>query len=126
MPLILWLFLATGSASTGATDEPETPADTGELDHVPEVVRAALVSDAAMRAGVGTEEVRVAKAQHTTWSDGSLGCPKPGEMYTQALVDGWWIVLEAGGTSYDYRTSDRGGFKLCEQPGASPGEANTY
>jgi hypothetical protein len=30
------------------------------------------------------------------WNDGSLGCPEPGMMYTQALVNGYWLIIEAG------------------------------
>jgi hypothetical protein len=35
-------------------------------------------------------------------------------MYTQALVDGYWVVLAVGEQEYDYRASDTGYFFLCE------------
>ena len=63
--------------------------------------------------GVSIAEVSVDRAQAVTWSDGSLGCPEPGQMYTQALVDGYWVVLRAGGQEYDFRASQRGEVKLC-------------
>ncbi len=53
------------------------------------------------------------RAQAVTWSDGSLGCPEPGMSYTQALVEGYWIVLDAGDQTLDYRASASGAFKLC-------------
>ncbi len=37
-------------------------------------------------------------------------------MYTQAVVDGSQIVVEAGGETYDYRLDGNGNFKLCESP----------
>jgi hypothetical protein len=37
-----------------------------------------------------------------TWSDGALGCPAPGRFYTQALVPGFRVQLEAGGERFDY------------------------
>lgn len=73
----------------------------------------AVLADAAMRTGRPIEELEVVSAQSVTWSDGSLGCPQPGMMYTQALVPGYRVVVEAGGQRYDYHASLRGGFALC-------------
>ena len=72
--------------------------------------------------GVAPEEINIIKAQSTVWRDGSLGCPQPGMMYTQALVEGTWIVLEADGETIDYRVRQNGSFVLCEDPpkGVSP------
>ena len=51
-----------------------------------------------------------------TWSDGSLGCARPGQAYTQALVPGYQVVLEVEGRQYDYRATERGYYVLCELP----------
>jgi hypothetical protein len=59
----------------------------------------------------------VIRDQAVTWSDGSLGCPQPGVFYTQALVPGYWVVLQVGDQEYDYRASERGHFVLCEGGG---------
>ncbi|WP_418605475.1 hypothetical protein [Georgenia sp. SUBG003] len=53
-----------------------------------------------------------------TWNDGSLGCPEPGTVYTQALVDGYHVVLEAGGERYDYRVGGAADVRLCTSAGA--------
>jgi hypothetical protein len=37
----------------------------------------------------------VVQAEAVTWPDGALGCPEPGIVYTQALVPGYWVVVEA-------------------------------
>lgn len=118
--LMLCLTLAACGTNTGGTREPPKPQDSGPFGAIPEGLRAAIIRDAATRAGIGIEEVRVLKVQRSTWNDGSLGCPKPGEFYTQALVAGWWVVVDAGGTNFDYRAIDAGRFKICE-PGANPG-----
>jgi hypothetical protein len=62
---------------------------------------------------------RIVVAEAVTWSDGSLGCPRPGQLYTQALVPGYRIVVEVDGTTYDYRAGRDGPVRLCEpfQPG---------
>ena len=48
---------------------------------------------------------------------GSVGCPQPGAQYTQALVDGWWILVKVGDTTYDYRFGDSSSPMLCENGG---------
>lgn len=40
--------------------------------------------------------------EDVTWPDGSLGCPLPGRSYTQALVDGYRVVLRYNGVAYRY------------------------
>ncbi len=34
--------------------------------------------------------------------------------YTQALVDGYHVVIVAGGEELDYRVGSGGSFRLCE------------
>lgn len=118
----------TNGTPTGPGSPAGPPGLEGSIDpDVPESLVQAAAADAAARAGQQGGTVRVIRAQPTTWNDGSLGCPRPGEFYTQALVDGYWIVLEVGGQTFDYRAPARGaGFRLCEQPGASPGGADSY
>ncbi|MCW5849829.1 MAG: hypothetical protein KIT87_07075 [Anaerolineae bacterium] len=60
------------------------------------------------------EDIRVLMAVEMTWNDGSLGCPEPGMMYTQALVPGYRIVLESGGVQYDYHGAKTGKPRLCQ------------
>ena len=55
-----------------------------------------------------------------------MGCPKPGELYTQALIEGYWIVLRHAGTDHDYRVAGRGWFIRCENPaGGAPSKPPT-
>lgn len=75
-------------------------------------------ADAAQRSGLAAESIELVKAEAVTWPDGSLGCPKPGMGYTQALVPGYRIRLRAKGAVLDYHLSDRGKLVLCP-PGKS-------
>ena len=77
----------------------------------------AAVDDLAGRLGIEPDEVTVVDARAVTWPDGSLGCPEPGMMYTQVLVDGTLVVLEAGGRRYEYHGGDP--LFLCENPQAA-------
>ena len=73
-----------------------------------------VVAEIAQVAGVPPSEVVVTSAEAVTFPNGGLGCPEPGMMYTQVLVDGYKIVAEAAGTTFDYRGSSRSGFRRCQ------------
>ncbi len=83
------------------------------LDALPDAVDAAI-TDAAERFGVPESEVAVAGALRVVWSDGSLGCPEDGMMYTQALVDGYLLTVEVEGERYDYHGENGQPPFLCE------------
>jgi hypothetical protein len=73
----------------------------------------ALRADAARRSGVDAARLTVVSTVSTTWPDGALGCPMPGRMYTQALVPGWQVRIDAAGQALSYHTSTRGQWLLC-------------
>lgn len=125
------------AACSGASTSPPTTAGPGAAPSdrvspppsggavpgaVPDDVLASVVDAAAAETGVDPADVVVVSAEAVTWGDGSLGCPQPGMMYTQALVDGYRVVVEAGGRELDYRVGN-GEPRLCEgfQPGGSGG-----
>lgn len=73
----------------------------------------AVRADASRYASTAPEQVKLVSADSVTWSDGSLGCPQPGRSYTQALVAGWRIRVEAHGEVLDYHASQRGQWVWC-------------
>jgi predicted small secreted protein len=91
------------------------------IGEIPEPLMAALLADVADRAGVDPEAIEVVRAENVTWNDGSLGCPEPGMNYTMALIDGYQVVLSAGGDEFDYRVTGDGAFRLCENGGRPSG-----
>ena len=92
------------AAATTAPATGEVPAD------LLEKIYADLVEQETLR----REDIEVERSESVIWSDGSLGCPEPGVMYTQAQVPGYWIVLRSGGKQYDYRASEKGQFRRCK------------
>ena len=84
---------------------------------VPGAIVAAVLADAAGRTGVAAAAISFVRAEATTWPSGALGCPEPGHMYTEALVPGYWLVVDAGGQRLDYRATQGGDFKVCAKPG---------
>ena len=73
----------------------------------------AAVRDAASRHHVDPKAVEIVSASAVIWSDGSLGCPADGMMYTQALVPGYRVRLRAAGQSLDYHAAANGHVALC-------------
>ncbi len=48
------------------------------------------------------------------YQDSALGCPKPGQTYTQVVTRGFKIIISIQGSTYDYRASaDRKNLFLC-------------
>ncbi len=75
------------------------------------------IADLAHRMSVPENDIEVVEQQEVMWRDGSLGCPQPGFLYTQALVDGSRIVLAIGDVTYDYHQGAGRAPFLCEEPG---------
>ena len=105
----------TGSSSTRPPFQTTTPGPigpSGTPTDVPDAKWDAIVDDLAGRGVTGPELV---SATAVTWQNGALGCPQPGQNYTQALVDGMQVIVTAGGTTYDYRFGAGDTPLLCER-----------
>jgi hypothetical protein len=79
------------------------------------------VEDLAVRLGVSADAITVVKSEPVTWSDGSLGCPQPGMSYTQAIVDGFQVVLSHEDRLFDYHAGAEGEPFLCASPAKDGG-----
>ena len=99
----------------------DDPSEAVAVTPVPPSFLDAVLADAASKTGLSTNEIDVWRAHGVTWSDGSMGCPQPGEGYTQATVPGYLVVLDAGGTSLDYHLDDTGSFFVCGERLDLPG-----
>jgi hypothetical protein len=78
------------------------------------------VNDLAQRLGVAPEATTIVSYEETVWNDGSLGCPQPGMMYTQALVPGYQVQLEVDGELYNYHGANGRDPFLCENGPSDP------
>lgn len=87
------------------------PAVTGE---VPEPLLDSIMRDLEGRLGVDRSEFELQRAEAVQWNNGALGCPEPGQAYTQAIVNGYIVVIEFDSRKYDYRATDAGYFRLCK------------
>ena len=106
------LGLVALAACASDVPPPSPPAIGSSMTSL-ESVRESALADAAQRTGLDRADLAVLSAEAVTWSDGSIGCPQPGMMYTQALVPGYRVRLRGPGGEMDYHTSARGALVLC-------------
>ena len=99
----------TVPASASADPAPDAP------EGVPQAAWDAILEDLSRRADDPVADAMVVKAEPMTWNDGSLGCPQPGQVYTQALVEGFHVILEVDGREFDYRVG-AGRTSACAEP----------
>jgi hypothetical protein len=76
----------------------------------------AAVADLAAAEGRDPDDIRVVAAERVVWADGSLGCPDPDGMYTQALVEGYRVVLALDGDEVHYHGADGATPARCDDP----------
>lgn len=127
LALGLGLVVAGCGGGDDPTDDPTaSPPDTGTQQPdgptVPDedsplgVATGRAVEQAAADAGVPAEDVEVVSAEEVTWRDGALGCPEPGMSYTQALVEGFRIVVEVDGERIHYHADEPQDIFRCDDP----------
>jgi hypothetical protein len=110
--------LTTSSETTVIEEENSLPGLTPFVD--------LAIKDLATRLDVAPAEIGVVSVEEVTWRDGSLGCPKPGFSYTQALVNGTQIVLTVNGVSFHYHSGGGDPFYCANPQEPLPPESGGY
>ena len=134
--LLAAVWIVGGCSAAGSSDGPgsvrpsspgpsaipgETAGTSGSPGAIvlPASVIEPVVAEISRLSGVPVAEVAIVSAEAVTFPDGSLGCPVPGMAYNQMVTDGYKIVANAGGTTYDYRGTGTA-FSRCLNPKAEP------
>jgi hypothetical protein len=99
--------LETVQASASADPAPDAP------HGIPQAAWDAILDDLSGRVDDPVSTATVVTAEAMTWNDGSLGCPQPGQVYTQALVEGYQVILAVDGREFDYRVGAGSDVRLC-------------
>jgi hypothetical protein len=123
-----WLAcaLASGCALGQAAGGPPPAVKEKAVTNAPTEMIEAALDDAANRSTTARADIKVVSEEAVTWPDGSLGCPKPGMMYTQALVAGYRIVLQAGDQVLNYHSAARGKPVFCPASRVVPPSPGGY
>lgn len=110
--------LPPSDGPTSGPLQPSLPTNAVSPDVLARPEVQAAIADLAERQGVAADAVSVVGFTSVTWRDGSLGCPVPGRMYTQALVPGEQLVLKVGSGLYSYHAAKGKAFSYCANPQA--------
>mgnify|MGYP006129498487 CR=1 FL=1 len=62
---------------------------------------------------IPAREITLISYERILWEDSSLGCPQLGQLYSQAIVPGLKMTLEANGEEYDYHANMSQVFFYC-------------
>lgn len=98
------------------TNEQPSPSTTVPGDQAESQQAKDAVSDLTQAEGAQASDVTVLRDEAVTWPDGAMGCPQPGMVYTQALVEGHYVQLELDGKTYHYTGGQQGKLKRCDKP----------
>lgn len=115
--LILWVITGCQPADRG--DEVNGQSDGADMTVMGE--SDPLLEKAVDNARAGLSEklnvpmrgMVVQEVSRVVWRDGSLGCPEPGRMYTQASVPGVLVRLVVDGREYRYHGRESGQVFHC-------------
>ena len=98
-----------GMSSTSQTIS-KTPAKTTAkaTAKLPSNIANIVRKDLSQQSGIPASKLQLVQSTPKTWSDGCLGLAKAGEMCSQAMVQGWQVVLTNGSQRWTYRTDATG------------------
>ncbi len=96
-----------------ATAETQKPAVVERLN---DRVAKAVIADVSKRTGIPTEKLKITQYSRQTWPNGCLGLSKPDEICTQALVEGWRVVVAGNNRRWVYRSDRNGRILRLESP----------
>jgi hypothetical protein len=75
----------------------------------------AAMQDGAKHLGVGRDQLQLARVEPQQWPDASLGCPQPGQLYSQIVTPGFLVAINSGSHQLEYHTDTRGRVVLCRE-----------
>jgi len=58
--------------------------------------------DLAAKLVMPADDIKVLESGEAMWPDASLGMPEPGRMYAQMLTEGFRVILDVAGKTYEY------------------------
>ena len=82
--------------------------DNTKKNDLPESVSQAVIQAVSNMTNIDPNKLKIINYGQQLWPDGCLGLPNPGEVCTQALVEGWRVVVGNGDKEWIYRTNTDG------------------
>lgn len=92
---------AGGDAPVAGTPGNDMLLGTGEMEKTMMTMLSATISKPE-------ETLKLQNKEAMEWSNGALGCPKEGMMYTEMIVSGYKLTYTDGTQTYDIHTDSTG------------------
>ena len=73
------------------------------------------LADAVSHLGVTAQQLHLDQVEPRQWPDSSLGCPRPGMMYSQIVTPGYLIIISGAGKNLEYHTDTASRVVLCKE-----------
>lgn len=67
----------------------------------------------AKQRDIDSATLKIISTEEHTWPDSSLGCGKPGQMYTQVLTPGFVVIIQSSKGTHELHATDQRAI-LCE------------
>ena len=110
----LFQFLQT-PGGIGQFDAPQVSAESTESTGFEVALELLAANYLAGKLDVAANDLTLVRTSATEWSDASLGCPRPGMAYAQAITPGYEITFEHEGASYAVHSNgDASSMTSCE------------
>ena len=112
LPAVLLVSLGLSACANAESTSPAAP-----LEEQVEMAKQLL----ATRVSTNVDQITTVSAEYVTWPNGAAGCPRPGMSYTQALIDGYRVVLAVDGREHHYHGVKNTAPFYCARPGPRTG-----
>jgi len=115
MFVLMVMLLAACAQQPAPTEQPLLPVDDSNPDTTPTPnpvdltpAQRAAISSLSEITSLPADKITLVSTEAVSWPDGCLGVQRMGVMCTQAIVEGFKIVLEADGKQYEFHTNQNG------------------
>ena len=100
--LTLAIFLTTDLVSLAMAEvqKPVVVERLSENVELSDQVAKAVITEVSKQTKISANQLKITQYSRQTWSNGCLGISKPGEICTQALVEGWRIVVSGNNRTW--------------------------
>ena len=88
-----------------------------------EFVRRAI-AELATELALDPDSIQLLRVESATWTNLDLGCGDSGLAPLNLTIDGYRLVLQAGGSVYEYHTDNRSTLRRCEGEGVFGGSTD--
>ena len=123
--LTLLIFLTTDLVSSAIAEVQKPVVERlSENAELSDQVAKAVITDLSKQTKIPANKLKITQYSRQTWSNGCLGISKPGEICTQALVEGWRIVVSGNNRTWVYRSNRNGRILRLETPKKSTSITN--